>query len=569
LVTSANEQIVRIEALLVKGKYNFALKEIRLLRESVDFNDSDLVNLLLLETKALSRLGQTHLSLQQVNAVQRELTSSSDLFLLIDTRIHKAEILYQLGYCNDSLLEVEEGEKILSDYKTQYDERSPEILTRYSRILYSRGKISTIRGDLNKALKLHQESVEIQEEFEMSTDMARTRRNIGWIYHNMGKFDLAQKYYLLSYDTRVRIGNKFEIISILFYLFKLSIDKNDKKQAEEYLEQIRDIQKNEDNVLINLFYRTATAILLKNSDRPRNKIKAEEIFEKIVQEEIIYHELTVMSKIYLCELLLFELQVSSEDKAEIMAQMKAITKWLLMTAKSQQSYRLLAETYLLKSRIAVLDQDIKKARRLLTQAQLTAEENGLKKLSLKISLEHDSFIQQLSNNGKADNGEDKRVEDLITQMNLIDGIDVNIPEEEPIALLIMAKNGVSLYAKSFNPSLAFKEQLMGGFLTAIHRFSGKIFSRSLDRAKLGEYTLLMRSEEPLLFSYVFKGQTYPAIQKLDKFIAKLRKMSTVWRSLAGKDIEGPQSIIKGHAKESLEIILDDTFIDRHILFLNK
>ena len=54
---------------------------------------------------------------------------------------------------------------------------------------------------------------------------------------------------------------------------------------------------------------------------------------------------------------------------------------------------------------------------------------------------------------------------------------------------------------------------------------------SIERIQHQEYTLLLKVENPLLFCYVFKGQSFTAIQKLDKIIQELKKSDTIWNSL--------------------------------------
>jgi hypothetical protein len=58
-----------------------------------------------------------------------------------------------------------------------------------------------------------------------------------------------------------------------------------------------------------------------------------------------------------------------------------------------------------------------------------------------------------------------------------------------------------------------------------------MFSEGLDRAIFGEHTLLMKSLPPFFISYIFKGQSYYALQKLNMFIEKLEKKEDIWKKL--------------------------------------
>jgi hypothetical protein len=56
-------------------------------------------------------------------------------------------------------------------------------------------------------------------------------------------------------------------------------------------------------------------------------------------------------------------------------------------------------------------------------------------------------------------------------------------------------------------------------------------SGSIERIKHQDNTLLLKNVGPYLFSYVFEGQSYSAIQKLDKFIDQLQD-SPLWEDIS-------------------------------------
>ena len=122
-------------------------------------------------------------------------------------------------------------------------------------------------------------------------------------------------------------------------------------------------------------------------------MKAEEILSTIVEEEVVDHSLTVTAMIHLCDLLLFELKMTGE--VEILDEVKSLTKRLFEIAKEQSSHSLLAETYVLQSKLALLEMNIEKAQNLLNQALLTAEDKGLRTLAIKIYSEKTSLDTQI------------------------------------------------------------------------------------------------------------------------------------------------------------------------------
>jgi hypothetical protein len=110
---------------------------------------------------------------------------------------------------------------------------------------------------------------------------------------------------------------------------------------------------------------------------------------------------------------------------------------------------------------------------------------------------------------------------------------IEIPDlsvEESILLLIMDKSGVSYFNHSFIGDWDF-DDLFSSFMSAFNTFSGEIFSRSIDRIKIGENTILINPVEPFLACYVIKGQSYPAQQKLTRFSDTIKASPEIWGAL--------------------------------------
>ncbi|MFX0092966.1 MAG: hypothetical protein ACFFBD_14500, partial [Candidatus Hodarchaeota archaeon] len=312
-------------------------------------------------------------------------------------------------------------------------------------------------------------------------------------------------------------------------------------------------------------YRVAEALVLKLSTRARGWVKAQEIFEQVVDEEVVDHEVSVVAMLNLCELLLIELR--SSGNPEVLSEVNALVNRLLNIAKQQNSYSLLTEVSLLKSKLALVELDVRGAQRLLTQGQLTAEEQGLHRLAMKLSIEHDALLGQLNkweelierDASVTERAELAQFDEIIADMIHKREVDLpKLPEEDPVWLLILNDAGLSLYSKTFLTEGEMNDQLIGGFLTAIQAFSSEVFSQSLDRVKLEEYTLLMKSEKPFLLCYVFRGQSYSAQKKLAKLGENVRKNEAVWDALTEATEDGKQLDTVG--QNSVEKIVTGVFI---------
>ncbi|MFX0208276.1 MAG: hypothetical protein ACFFDT_19985 [Candidatus Hodarchaeota archaeon] len=146
--------------------------------------------------------------------------------------------------------------------------------------------------------------------------------------------------------------------------------------------------------LFDQIFRIAKALILKTSERTIEKAEAQKIFTQLAQETINNPGLTVEVLVNLSDLLLEELKVSGSDDA--FNEVNYWTNKLLEFAKTQQSYSLLVETYLLQSQLALLELDIQKAQNLLFQVELLASEKKLGKYTQRITEEQESLQNNLS-----------------------------------------------------------------------------------------------------------------------------------------------------------------------------
>lgn len=97
-------------------------------------------------------------------------------------------------------------------------------------------------------------------------------------------------------------------------------------------------------------------------------------------------------------------------------------------------------------------------------------------------------------------------------------------DEEPVLLNLTAvESGISLISVEFQPDMNSDEVLLSGFLAAFRSMSDLMFQLSFDEVRFGEYTLLMKVESPFLISYIFRGRTQQAGQRLEELITTLRE----------------------------------------------
>jgi hypothetical protein len=225
---------------------------------------------------------------------------------------------------------------------------------------------------------------------------------------------------------------------------------------------------------------------------------------------------------------------------EILDDIKPLIDQLQRNARVSNSYSLLANVKLLQAKLALFQINMVGARKLLTEAQQIAEEHGLQLLAGEISREHDRLLEELKlwesfkkeQASVADRLNLASIDSVVERLQGRRALDpIESSDEKPVILLILAKGGVLLFSYPFTDMWKRDDDLFGSFLSAFSTFSDEFFSQGLDRAKFGEDTILLQSVESFSVCYLFKGQTYLAKQKLNKFVETIQKSSEIWETL--------------------------------------
>ena len=307
---------------------------------------------------------------------------SLTIYAEIGSNLGVANSLYQIGnvYHQQGELDkaLEHVQKALEIFKDISNKKG---------VGWSLNKISAIyygKGEFKQSLKNAQKCLLIFEERGDKLGIALAISRIGTIHHVNSAFDFAFTNYKKCLSILKEVNKKVFISKALYDLIRLSIDIKSPDLATPYFEQLRQMSK-DDNKVINQCFWLSKAMLLKTRKRSIERGKAQEIFQQISEEEIVDYELTIEAMLNLCELYLFELRAFGNE--EVLNDVDSLSTKLIDLAKAQHSYFLLVETYLLRSKLALLKLDFKESQQLLNEAEIIAHEKKFSNLSLKISKE--------------------------------------------------------------------------------------------------------------------------------------------------------------------------------------
>jgi tetratricopeptide (TPR) repeat protein len=430
-------------------------------------------------------------------------------------------------------------------------------------VLRNLGIIHIINGELNQALKYLSQSLELAEKENDDVSLSLLLSNFGNISNMKDDDNKAIEYFQHSLAVSEKIGFPLVIGGSLRSLISISIDNNFRTQAQRYLKRLKELSvQTEDNSFTHS-YLDAKAYFLKTSGRTRDRAKAEILWKQIVNDKITHPSIYIRALGSLCEFLIEELEMSNDP--EILNELNPlIIRWQNIAEKTHSHSRLTL-TKLFLAKIALMDMKIEEGKQLMTQAQSIAESYGLAKLAQRISYEHDILLE------KVDEWENFKKEDapMAKRIKLasIDGVinrlrgkkEVDLPElveEEPILLLIMDNSGNPYFNHSFTSDWDI-EGIFTSFMSAFNAFSSELFSKSIDRIRIGDNVILISPIESFLACYVIKGQSYPALQKLTRFTEAIRENSEIWQAL-NKSVKTSEMLELDKPPE-LKTVIDEIF----------
>ncbi|MDX1798318.1 MAG: tetratricopeptide repeat protein [Candidatus Lokiarchaeia archaeon] len=393
------------------------------------------------------------------------------------------------------------------------------------------GIIYTNKGEFEKAINNYKPALHYFEEKNEIQWLSATLSNIAIVHLHLGRYDEAVDYLKRGLKLSEKLGNSWFIAQSLVNIIEAVLLKGDIDTAKEYLERLKHLNEQENNKWIEMEYLASKAFILGQSPRIQSRAEAQKILKELIQRDLLPNlDVNLDNLVKLCELLLDELRITND--ISVLDDLNPYIEQLIDLAKKTNSYWVLTETYILQAKLALLTLDLNGARRLLTQAQHIAEKHGMQRLATKVSFEHDELLQKLRIWEKLKDTESSlserfKLTEVTKQMEtMVQKRRNEIPEiidENPIMLLVISTGGILTFSMLFAESFNVEDELISGFLSAFNSFSGELFSEGLDRASFGKYTLLMKPFSDFLICYIFKGQSFSALKKIQNFAENIEQ----------------------------------------------
>ncbi|MHA2298569.1 MAG: tetratricopeptide repeat protein [Candidatus Hodarchaeales archaeon] len=242
-------------------------------------------------------------------------------------------------------------------------------------LLNNIGEIFRAKGELDTALDYYQRALMIDETIGNPQYTSIVLFNIGVIYKVKGELDTALDYLQRGLTLCESVGNDFETSETLFQTVLVLLDKQDQVKARKCLSRLQELHDRTPEKKVQLFYRLAEALILKQSKRLKDKMRAQILLVEIVGEKPVHFEQAALAMIHLCELLLFELMLLGEP--EVLVEAKNLVQELYVLAQDQNSFSLAVKIMILRAKFAIVEIDLQQAQQYLDKARKIAEEKNL------------------------------------------------------------------------------------------------------------------------------------------------------------------------------------------------
>ncbi|MFW9880413.1 MAG: tetratricopeptide repeat protein [Candidatus Thorarchaeota archaeon] len=552
MVDSKPKEINKAEKLISEGKTEEALEIVREFQQNawshfIRQESDKALDIALQSKKLIEKIGEevdfarNYLLLGWVYSQKGDFQisldfgmKSLDLNRKLENKIDLASVLYLIGsnhYANENF------DLALEICRQSLSIKEINLLDKVGN-LHILGHISLLKGDLSQALRYFKNGLKLTEKGKIHSFLVRFMYYLGHTYSLLNDFDKTEEYLKKTIFISEELGFHFYKARALGMLVVMNLISGLHELAQECLDRLKNFTEKQENEILTKFYLFTSGFVLSKSNNEQDRAEAEILLKQVIEDEQSSIGMKLYGLYYLCELHIENLERTNDLK--IIDKIYLVISLLFNVAERLQSHMLLSEVKIFQAKVELIQMNFDEAKILLNQAQKIAELHKIQILTQIASNEHDRLLKQQDewerlNNAKAPLKERIKLASFDGILNRIQGRrSEKLPEvdtETPVFLLIITESGIPLFSHSFSRELSFEDDIISSFISAFNTFSGELFSKGLDRARFGDYIILIESVESYSVCYLFKGQTYPAKQKLTNFIEGMQNNSMIWQTL--------------------------------------
>jgi tetratricopeptide (TPR) repeat protein len=257
------------------------------------------------------------------------------------------------------------------------------------------GYVYYLRGDLDEAIKLQEDSAKFFEKsnaLKWRWSLANNQRMLHLTYKKKGLINKTiqalEKALSLYKDT----DDLYQAANILFYLVSVTSEQDMKDEAHRYNDQLKELINRLDAPKIKRLLLLTEGLMLKNSSEDRDRVKAEVIFDQLMQEDLGF-QLEIEVLFNQCDLLIAELKRTESEN--VLHKLQEYLDKLVEISTKKNLVGLKIEGLWFKAQLLHLEDKVEDAKEVLNEALALAEEKGYNQLVLKISSSKDEITKRI------------------------------------------------------------------------------------------------------------------------------------------------------------------------------
>ncbi|MFX1517561.1 MAG: tetratricopeptide repeat protein [Promethearchaeota archaeon] len=249
------------------------------------------------------------------------------------------------------------------------------------------GNIHSEKAEFDTALDYYKRSLDLYETLDSPGGIAHSLNNISIIHRYKGELNKAVEYNQRSLALREKLKYDPETAESLFNLIICLLDKQEQDQAQHYFNQLLILHKQNPHRDIEVFVKLAEGLILTQSKRMKDKVKAQALLSEIADTE--WRSFSALAMFHLCDLLLIELK--SFGDREVLVEAKILIEKIHIYARNQHLFPHVVSALLLRAKLATVEGNLQQAQQYLNQARMTAEEKNMHLLVEKVDSVQKNF----------------------------------------------------------------------------------------------------------------------------------------------------------------------------------
>lgn len=444
---------------------------------------------------------------QQIYLKALKLELEPELSMIFKAKVkNNLAILYRfLGKLNDALTILNDNLVIWEDLENHFA---------IAQTLGNMGEIYKEKGNFDLAIINFKEIEKIFVDFGNTREIMLTRSNIGKLLFLKGNVKSAREVFQ---ETRSLVSsdmNGFDISTYFLEYIEGELIAGNTARANEILKDYHDNFGDSTNYYLQLRYKGAKAMVLASSDRYKDKFQAQNLFEDLLEEGIDDFNLKIICHVYLIELLITEYKAT--EKEEILLEIKKHINGIEEVANSQNSHRLIAKAMVLEAQLKIFQGEPANTKYLLNKAYEITEEYNLFNLAIQISLLYDSLFVKINTEPV-----ESKINFLPNKFLKSDDISPMESERE-ICLFYVNETRNLQILREFSLDNVYHGSNTKMILKKLEEEYQKSEDHSAYRFTFNDYKVIILQDELPQLGYIFIGDTYFAIKKLEAFNEVLR-----------------------------------------------